>query len=53
LVKGVYDIIEPINGPINVFLSYMENNKKVTFRFKKTTSLKIQDQIKQLANNWR
>ena len=52
LVKGIYDIIEPINGPINVFLSYKENNKKVTFRFKKTTSLKIQDQIKQLANNW-
>jgi len=52
LVQNIYDIIEPINGPINVFFSYIENNKKVTFRFKKTTSLKIQDKIHELVNTW-
>ena len=52
LVQNVYDIIESTNGPINVFFSYIENNKKVTFRFKKTTSLKIQDKINELVNTW-
>jgi DNA polymerase-3 subunit alpha len=52
LVQNIYDIIEPINGPINVFFSYIENNKKVTYRFKKTTSLKIKDKINELVNTW-
>jgi len=52
LIQTIYDIIEPTNGPINVFFSYIENNKKVTFRFKKTTSLKIQDKINELINTW-
>jgi DNA polymerase-3 subunit alpha len=52
LVQKIYDIIEPINGPINVFFSYIENNKKVTFRFKKTTSLRIQDKINELVKAW-
>lgn len=52
LIQKVYDIIEPINGPINVFFSYVENNKKITFRFKKTTSLKIQDKINELVSTW-
>jgi len=52
LVQTIYDIIESTNGPINVFFSYMENNKKVTFRFKKTTSLKIEDKINELISTW-
>lgn len=50
LIQGVYDIIENINGPSYVYLDYLEGNKKVTFRFKKSTSLKIEEKLKEYIN---
>ena len=45
-----YDIIENINGPSYVYLDYLEGNKKVTFRFKKSTSLKVEEKLKEYIN---
>jgi DNA polymerase-3 subunit alpha len=45
LVQGIYDIIENVNGPSYVYLTYVEKNKKVVFKFKKSTSLKIEDKL--------
>ncbi len=45
MIKGIYDIIENINGPSYVYLDYIESNKKVTFKFNKSTSLKIEKKL--------
>jgi DNA polymerase-3 subunit alpha len=48
LIKKIYDIIENTNGSSNVYFQYLEDNKKVTFRFTKTTSPKIESQLKEI-----
>ena len=50
LVQGIYDIIENVNGPSYVYLSYLENRKKVTFKFNKSTSLKIEEKLQKYLN---
>ncbi len=50
LVQGIYDIIENVNGPSYVYLSYLENHKKVTFKFNKPTSLKIEEKLQKYLN---
>ena len=47
LVQGICDIIENVNGPSFVYLDYVENNKKITFKFKKTTSLRIEEKLRE------
>jgi DNA polymerase-3 subunit alpha len=48
LVKKIYDIIENTNGSSNVYFQYIEDNKKVTFKFNKTTSPKVEPQLKEI-----
>jgi len=50
LVQGIYDIIENVNGPSYVYISYLENHKKVTFKFNKSTSLKIEEKLQKYLN---
>lgn len=47
-IKRLYDIIENTNGSSNVYVKYIEDNKKITFKFNKTTSPKIEDQLKEI-----
>ena len=49
LVKKLYDIIENANGSANVYIEYVEDNRRIVFRFKKTTSLKIEDNLKEIV----
>lgn len=49
MVKKLYDIIEITNGSTNVYIEYIEYNKKVVFKFKKTTSLKIEENLKEIV----
>lgn len=49
LIKKLYAIIESANGSSNVFIQYLEDNKKITFKFNKTTSLKVEDNLKNLV----
>jgi DNA polymerase-3 subunit alpha len=50
VVQGIYDIIENVNGPSYVYLTYTESNKRVTFKFKKSTSLKIEEKLQKYIN---
>jgi DNA polymerase-3 subunit alpha len=47
-IKRLYDIIENTNGSSNVYVKYIEDNKKITFKFNKTTSPKVEDQLKEI-----
>ena len=48
LVGKLYDIIETTNGSSNVYLQYIEDNKKITFKFNKTTSPKVESSLKEI-----
>lgn len=48
LIQKLYDIIEVTNGSAYVYIQYVEENKKITFKFNKTTSLKIEDNLKEM-----
>jgi DNA polymerase-3 subunit alpha len=50
MVQGMCDIIENVNGPSYVYLDYIEGNKKVTFKFKKSTSIKVEEKLKEYIN---
>jgi len=47
-IKKLYDIIENTNGSSNVYVKYLEENKKITFKFNKTTSPKVEDKLKEI-----
>lgn len=49
VIKSLYDIIENTNGSTNVYLEYLEDNKRIVFKFKKTTSLKIENNLKEIV----
>lgn len=44
----LYDIINNTNGASTVFLEMLDGKKKYTFKFNKTTSLKVQDKLKSI-----
>lgn len=44
----MYDIIKTSNGSSSVFLEMTDGIKKYNFRFNKTTSLKVEDQLKSI-----
>jgi DNA polymerase-3 subunit alpha len=48
LVEKLCDIINVTNGSAYVYIQYVEDNKKITFKFNKTTSLKIEDNLKEI-----
>jgi len=48
VIESIYDIINNTNGSSTVFLEIVEGNKKYTFKFNKTTSLKIENKLKEL-----
>ena len=50
MVQGICDIIENVNGPSYVYLDYVEGNKKVTFKFNKSTSIKVEEKLKEYIN---
>lgn len=48
LIEKLYDIINSSNGSSNVFLQYIEDDKKITFKFNKLTSLKVEEKLNQI-----
>jgi DNA polymerase-3 subunit alpha len=49
-IKSIYDIINNSNGASTVFLEMIDGNKEYTFRFNKTTSLKIEKDLQSILN---
>jgi DNA polymerase-3 subunit alpha len=48
IIESIYDIIKNNNGSSNVFIEMSDVNKKYTFKFNKTTSKKIEEQLKNI-----
>jgi DNA polymerase-3 subunit alpha len=48
ILQSIYDIINKANGSSVVFIEVTEENKKYTFRFNKTTSLKVESQLQDI-----
>ena len=48
LINKAYDIIESNNGGSYVFLTYVENDKRLTFKFNKKTSITVKNQLENL-----
>jgi DNA polymerase-3 subunit alpha len=49
-IQSLYDIINNTNGASTVFLEMTDGAKKYSFRFNKTTSLKIEDKLQSIVN---
>jgi DNA polymerase-3 subunit alpha len=49
-IKSIYDIINNSNGASTVFLEMIDGNKEYTFRFNKTTSLKVEKDLQSILN---
>jgi DNA polymerase-3 subunit alpha len=49
-IQSIYDIINATNGASTVFLEMTDGIKKYSFRFNKTTSLKIEDKLQSIIN---
>ena len=49
-IESIYDIINNTNGASTVFLEMQDTNKKYTFKFNKTTSIKIEKQLQDIVN---
>lgn len=49
-IQSLYDIINNTNGASTVFLEMTDGVKKYSFRFNKTTSLKIEDKLQSIVN---
>jgi hypothetical protein len=49
-IESIYDIINNTNGASTVFLEMQDDNKKYTFKFNKTTSIKIEKQLQDIVN---
>jgi DNA polymerase-3 subunit alpha len=47
-IKQLYDIINSKDGGSYVFLSYMDSGKKLTFKFKKKTSILMKEKLEQI-----
>ena len=49
VVDKLYDIINANDGGSFVFLTYKENSKKITFKFKKKTSVTVKEQLENIV----
>jgi len=49
-IDQLYDIIDANNGGSLVFLSYRENGKEITFKFKKKTSVIAREQLEKVLS---
>ena len=49
-IESIYDIINNTNGASTVFLEMQDSSKKYTFKFNKTTSIKIEKQLQDIVN---
>jgi len=49
-IDQLYDIIDANNGGSLVFLSYRENGKEITFKFKKKTSVIAREQLEKILS---
>jgi len=50
IIDQLYDIIDANNGGSLVFLSYRENGKEITFKFKKKTSVIAREQLEKVLS---
>jgi len=50
IINQLYDIINANNGGSLVFLSYRENGKEITFKFKKKTSVIAREQLEKVLS---
>lgn len=48
IIESIYDIIKNNNGSSNVFIEMSDVNKKYTFKFNKTTSRKVEEQLQNI-----
>jgi DNA polymerase-3 subunit alpha len=49
VIDKIYDIINANDGGSFVFLTYKENSKKITFKFKKKTSITVREQLENIV----
>lgn len=49
IIESIYDIIKNNNGSSNVFIEMSDANKKYTFKFNKTTSKKVEEQLQNIV----
>ena len=49
IIQSLYDIINNANGSSIVFLEMLDENKKYTFKFNKTTSTKVEKTLRSIV----
>lgn len=50
VIQSLYDIINNSNGSSTVFIEMVDGKKKYTFKFNKTTSQKVENQLQSIVN---